>query len=166
MLKVVIKRCYTYETFKVEKYLYEKILSQMLMRTPKLYTDFQYEGDYWLILEDIGEEYLNTDKLDERKLLLQTMGYLHGEGKNHIEEDEIKNVLPFFESDGKEFSSKRELLVKASVMDKFNFDSKLINFFKYIWDKISDQPFTLLHGDTDASNFIFLTWIESRVYPN
>lgn len=154
VLKVVIKRCYTYETYKVEKYLYEKILSQMLMRTPKLYMDFQYEGDYWLILEDIGEEYLNTVNLDERKLLLQTMGSLHGEGINYIEEDEVKNVLPNFESNGKEFSSKRELLVKASVIDKFNFDSKLINFFKYIWDKISDQPFTLLHGDTDSSNFI------------
>ena len=148
-IKVVIKRCYTYETFKVEKYLYEKILSRMLIRTPKLYMDFQYEGDYWLILEDIGEEYLDVGKLDERKLLLQTMGSFHGEGINYIDDDEVKTVLPHFESNGEEYRSKRNLLVNATKIDKFNLDSKLIIFFEYIWDKMSEQTFTLLHGDTD-----------------
>lgn len=153
-IKVVIKRCYTYETFKVEKYLYEKILSRMLIRTPKLYKDFQYEGDYWLILEDIGEEYLDVGKLDERKLLLQTMGSFHGEGINYIDDDDVKTVLPHFESNEEEFRSKRNLLVNATKIDKFNLDSKLIIFFEYIWDKMSEQTFTLLHGDTDPSNFI------------
>lgn len=154
VLEVVIKRCYTNETFNIEKYLYKEILPQMLFRTPKLYMDFQYEGDYWLMLEDVGEEYLNRGKPDERKLLLEAIGSFHGEGIKFIKEDEVKNILPYFESNGEEYRSKKELLVKASEIEKFNFDSNLIDFFKNMWDKMSKQQFTLLHGDTDASNFI------------
>ncbi len=151
--KVVLKRCWTKEFFEVESYAYRHLFKNMENNMPQLYSNISIDGDNWLILEDVGNTCADKTNKSDRMEMLKILGKMHGIGTNMLEKKHFDFILPKFYCDN-EYQEKLNYLTLASNDNNLSIDQWLISFFKSIWQLIISRNFTILHGDTDSSNFI------------
>jgi hypothetical protein len=94
-LPVVIRRCWSESGYRIEKYLYENVLKNLQITTPKLYATFDdtIGGTPWLILEDLGAETATNTDVDRIDILRQ-LAVVHATGVSLISDDD--SVLEAF----------------------------------------------------------------------
>ena len=166
--KVVIRQSWSIEGYTSECYLYQSVLPGLTIRTPKLFGTFTLdpEGSKWMILEDSGSRQPTMGDVADRKAFLATLGCLHGQGRLLVQDSNFSMTpLPEFprdtlNRDDLNFGKWRSVLLNALTDHSFGVEELTVNLLDCLWLQLSRQPKTLLHGDTDASNAV---WVDGEI---
>ena len=154
---VVIRQCWTDKGYEIERYLYQSVLPNLAIRTPKLVGAFRLNSkkSKWIILEDLGEKQPDMNIASNRALFLETLGCLHGQGLNLVENENLSdNPLPTFRPENAECQEWKSSLMTALDSRSYDIEQWTIDLLDELAFRLGREPLTLLHGDTDPSNAI------------
>jgi len=173
--RIVIRQCWTDKGYEIERYLYHSVLSDLIVRTPELIGTFSLnpEESKWMILEDLGEGQPDMNCVSDREIFLETLGYLHGQGLGLVQEKSLSDSpLSVFHASDSEIQGWRNDLMTALTSRSYSIEQWVIDLLDELEFRLSKEPPTLLHGDTDASNAILIDtkmalvdWEKSRIGP-
>ena len=154
--RVIVRHSWSVLGFDTEKCLYESVLGDMSFRTPVLLGTFAIDHGEppWMILEDLGESTI-ADEPAKRHLILPVLGLLHGCGRHLLEAGRLDTgkLVPFPGSHTCH-DEWETFLGDGLTSDRYALPSGVLGCLDRLRDGLAQEPQTLLHGDTDLSNFV------------
>jgi len=154
--RVIVRQSWSTEGFDTETLLYTTVLPRLSIKTATLWVTFSLasDGSQWMVLEDLGERKPEGGSLTDGKALFTALGRLHGEGLA-LANGLSGNPLPLFAGDSL-LQEWMPLLTSACADPHFELPEYTPAFLDALCLKLTQQPLTLLHGDTDPSNVIII----------
>jgi hypothetical protein len=172
---VVIRCSWCASGFEIEKFLYERLLSELPVRTATLLAVFSTDEDeaLWMVLEDMGKQVAAGDAPGDRRLFLEALGRLHGYGRCLIDSGRlIGSPIRCFPKNHSYFEEWPIFLEMGLEDNQFGLPEFVLETLFRLRDELARSPRTLLHGDTDFSNAIrlpsavgLIDWERSSIGP-